>query len=582
MRYKDLKELVLHHCHLYYDLSNPSISDKEFDNLYDLLEKTEVAQGWRDANSPTSSVGGAAGKVKHYNRLYSLRKVYEDEQEAKELSSLYDVKTPKIDGANLNLYYIRGVLKLALTRGNGELGDNVLHLANTIINIPKIINTSSEITHITGECVTDNSVENYRNYVSGALGLKDASEFKQRNILFIAHDYLGVEYDYTKRMSMLKSMGFNTVLDKMAENYPTDGVVYRIDSYKKTSNLGYTEKYPRFAVALKPRGVNTAITILQDVEWAVGRTGTVNPTGVISPVVIDDATITRVTLHNLGIILEHNLGIGDSIEVERAGGVIPKFLKVIEHSNHNIKITQEHAEKAVQMELVLSGPRLLVKDSSNVNTKKIVEHFVKIMDIKGLGPSSIDKMNIKHPLDIYSITDWSILGANGNKVLAEIERSKLQPYEIVLASLGIKGVGKTASKKIVAAIPAFRNLREIATTDIKTIGPSTISSVLSWLDANEEWVYKLPLQLEQDTFTHIITNTSKNVCITGKLDMSRSQLAEMLEQKGYKVTSTVTNDCYALITGGDTTSSKYKNAVKKNVTIIDYWSRKKDVLAGNF
>lgn len=581
MNYETLKNLIKHHCHLYYDKNAPEISDQEFDALYDQLEQVEKAQGWKASDSPTVIVGGSAGKVQHPYKLYSLRKIYEGDDEQKELDSLYDVVSPKIDGANLTLVYKQGVLRLALTRGNGEFGDNVLHLAKHIKNIPTTISSKADQVVINGECVTDNSVKNYRNYVSGALGLKEPKDFENRNILFIAHDFLGIEFSYTKRMDFLSSMGFNTVLDKMAAKYPTDGIVYRINDYNKCKSLGYTSKHPKFAVALKPKGVDIATTTLQDVEWAIGRTGTVNPTGVITPVVIDGATISRVTLHNIGIITEHGLGLGDTIEIERAGGVIPKFLKVLEHSKHGVKITKEHAEKAVAQELVRSGPRLLVKDSANANQSKMLEHFIKTMDIKGLGPSSVAKLNFTHPLDIYANSNWDVLGANGKKVAEEVERSKTKPYETVLAALGIKGVGKTAAKKIVTKLPSFQQLRNIQHTQIKTIGPATVDSVISWLDNNEDWVYTLPLQLTQDLTVTEIAGTVKKVCVTGKLDMTRNQLKDVLESKGFQVVTTVTNDCYALISDGETSSSKYKTAVKKNIQVIDYWKHKKDVLAGN-
>ena len=132
-------------------------------------------------------------------------------------------------------------------------------------------------------------------------------------------------------------------------------------------------------------------------------------------------------------------------------------------------------------------------------------------------------------------------------------------------------------------IPTFRNLKDIQYTDIKGIGPSTIDSILTWLETNEEWVYQLPLQLEQNiSVSELISTTTRKVCITGKMDMTRNDLADILEKLGYKVTSTVTKDCYALITGGDTTSSKYVKAKQLGVNIVDYWSSKKDVLAGNF
>ena len=223
----------------------------------------------------------------------------------------------------------------------------------------------------------------------------------------------------------------------------------------------------------------------------------------------------------------------------------------------------------------------MVSDKGNINTVKVLEHFIKTLDIKGLGPASVKKLGLSHPVDIFDYPDWDLLGANGIKVQAEVERTKTKPYDLVLASLGIPGVGKRAAKLIVPKIPSFRNLRDIETTYIKGIGPSTIESILSWLDDNESWVENLPLQLEQNVQVEEVIVARRKVCITGKLDMTRSQLASHLEDKGFQVTSTVTKDCYALIAGDDK-SSKYKKASALQVSIVDYWSSKKAVLAGDF
>jgi len=579
MIYKELKTLIQTHSTLYYDDYAPEITDAEFDQLYDKLVAMESAQGWRDHDSPTFRVGGKAGKVTHPYPLYSLRKVYD----INEVDTFMDVRLPKIDGTNLSLIYTNGRLSTALTRGNGERGEDVTHLVEGITNIPTRIDTHLDEVVINGECVTNKDVENFRNYVSGALGLKSAKEFAEREIIFIAHDWLGADFGYKARMDIVKNMGFFTVMEDDAWTYPMDGVVYRADSYAKCLRLGYTSKFPKFAVALKERETETAITTLQDVLWVVGRTGTVNPVAIIDPVVLEDATISRVTLHNLGIIEEHNLGLGDMIQIERAGGVIPKFLRVIEHSKHGIKITKNHAETTIGMDTKLDGPRLMVADKGNINSSKVLEHFIKTLDIKGLGPASVKKMGLTHPVDLFEDQNWNLLGVNGTKVQAEIERTKTKPYDLVLASFGMSGVGKRASKLILSKIPAFRNLRDIETVDIKGIGPSTIESVLSWLDENEEWVLTLPLQLEQNvTVEEVVGTPARKICITGKMDMTRNQLGDILEKLGFKVTNTITKDCYALITGGDTTSSKYKKANTMGISVIDYWSSKKNVLSGDF
>lgn len=579
MTYSELKALVQKHCHLYYDLSAPEVSDAEFDKLYEQLELVEEKQGWADYDSPTSKIGGKQGKIKHPYKLYSLRKVYEQS----EVDTDFTVSTPKIDGTNITLVYRFGKLKLALTRGNGEAGDNVTHLVKTIKNIPQTLVTEYEEVVVNGECVTDNDVDNFRNYVSGALGLKDPEEFKTRNIAFIAHDWLGVWLNYTKRMDILKNAGFTTVFSDAANDYPKDGVVYRIDSYSESVKRGYTAKYPKFAVALKPRGALTATTKLLDVEWEIGRTGTVNPTGVIEPVILDDATISRVTLHNLSIIEEHNLGLGDIIEVERAGGVIPKFVKVIQHSKHDIKINKLHAEKAVGQSLQKEGPKLYVLDKTKVDNNKAIEHFVKTLEIKGFGPSYIERTGIKHPQQLYSYNKWETLGANGIKIKDEVDKSKNKPYSLVLAALGIPGVGKSTAKQIVLKLPRFLDLQEIATTDIKGIGPITKEKILAWYELNKDWVLNLPVALEEhNSVDLIIAGGAKKVCITGSLDMTRQQLQSILESKGYIVTSTVTKDCYALIHSGETSSSKYKKAAQNGVQTLDYWKNKNAILSGLF
>jgi DNA ligase (NAD+) len=578
MTYEELKELVAHHCHLYYDVNRPELSDTEFDQLYDKLVKVETDQGWHDADSPTVRVGGTAGKVRHPHKLYSLRKVYDEE----EIEDKFIVETPKMDGANLTIIYKNGKPSMALTRGNGEFGEDVSHLLPGILGIPEYL--AGDVA-VNGECVTDNDVDNFRNYVSGALGLLDLEEFRSRNIRFIAHELLGVTMNYTNKMKILSGSLFHTVFDEeLCSKYPQDGLVYRIDDWKECERLGYTSKYPRFAVALKEKESLTATTTLQDVIWVVGRTGTVNPTGIVDPVELDGATVSRVTLHNIEFIESHDLGLGDLIQIERAGGVIPKFNRVLQHSQHNLKIKQRHAEESIGHALRKVGPKLFVTDASQHSTSKLLEHFIKTLEIKGLGPASVSKMGLLHPIDLFDNQDWSILGANGEKVVAEIERSKTKPYELVLASLGIPGVGKRASKLIVKHIPSFDRLREIETVQIHGIGPKTVENLLVWLDTNEEWVYGLPLQLEQNQSIDFENDSSevRKICITGKIDMTRNELAEMLEGKGFKVTNTVTKDCYALITAGDTSSSKYKKADANGTKIIDYWENRTEVLKGAF
>jgi len=584
MKYDELVETIIKHDIAYYDHNKPTISDTEYDKLYDALLITEKSQGWAAHNSPSRRVGGFNGKIKHKHRLYSLKKVYEKS----EVDPIFDVKTPKIDGANLTLTFIKGKIFNMLTRGrDGAYGEDVLHLFPYLKGTPKSIPENYTEIVVTGECVTENGdVENFRNYVSGALGLKDVEEFKFRNIRFIAHDWLGIDMPYTKRMEVLANMGFETVFTIDPDKYPTDGVVYRVNSFKVSKELGYTAKYPRFAVALKPRGKLTAITTLQNVEWVVGRSGVVAPTGIVMPVILDDATITRVTLHNIGIIEQHKLCLGDTIEIERAGGVIPKFVRKVVNSPHNAFITADMAEEAIGCSTYREGPRLFVAEGhANINRKNL-EHYIKTMGIKGLGPRSLDKLDFTHIVDIYrNDVKWTaILGANGLKIKEEIEQSKTKPYTVVLASLGIPGVGTSTALEICKYIKEFGKLRDIEYTQIKGIANKTKEKILSWLDVNEEWVYSLPVNLVAEdkdiAFEESDSVAERKVCVTGKMDMTKGDLKEHLGQFGYKLVDAVTKDCYVLIVAGDYASTKAEKAEKYGIRIIDYWKQKSDILKG--
>ena len=308
----------------------------------------------------------------------------------------------------------------------------------------------------------------------------------------------------------------------------------------------------------------------------------VNPVGIVDPVEIDGAIIGRVTLHNIGFILEHKLGLGDEIEIERSGGVIPKFNRVINHFNASTRIEQRHAEEAVGYTLRRVGPRLYCSDETQHNSVKGLEYFIRILEIKGLGPKSIAKLKLNHPTDLYRSQEWQMLGVNGEKIQSEIERSKTKPYHQVLASLGIPGVGRGTARTIVAQIPQFNRLREIELVQITGIGPKTIESILAWLDVNEEWVTTLPLQLEQNqSVDAVLQSHGKKLCVTGKLDMTRNELADVLQEFNYQVTNTVTKDCFSIIPADtDTNSSKMDKAQRLGIKIINYWDNRADILHG--
>ena len=567
MDYKSLKSIVIHHDKLYYDLGKPVLSDSEYDGLYDQLVEMERLQGWKDPDSPTVRISSLGGKIKHPHQLYSLKKVYSEE----EVDTEFSVLTPKLDGVNLSATYESGALRTLLTRGDGEYGENVIHLSKVIKGVPATVKQSATFV---GEVVTDNpDVENFRNYVAGALGLKSAKEAQDRNLRFIVHDVLGVEADYLDRMALAKKAGFKTVLDSDYTQYPQDGKVYRVSSYAREQELGHTSKHPRFAVALKQKEHYSAATNLKDIIWTVGRSGVVTPVGLVDPVVLDGATVSRVILHNLEFVLENNLRPGDSILIERR--ITPQFVRVLEHSNY-VPFSLADAERALGVPLERRGPKIYVGVE---NGQRLVEHYVKTLGIKGLGPSSIEKLEISHPSELYGDVPWSILGKNGDKIREEISRPK--DYPTILASLGIPGVGKSTAQLICKHIPAFENLSRIGELQIHGIGPTTVENILSWLEVNADWVERLPYKLEAETSTSEDKVEYRKVCVTGKLDMTKSELGAHLEKFGFELSDSLTKDCYALISSGEE-STKTKQAQKYGIPVINYWNNRAIVLKGMF
>ena len=565
MDYQSLKKIVLYHDKLYYDLGKPVLEDSEYDGLFDQLVEVEKLQGWKDPDSPTVRITAATGKVKHPHRLYSLKKVYEQS----DVDPTFSIKLPKLDGVNLSVTYTNGSINTMLTRGDGEYGESVVHLSRIIKGIP--VKVVDDFTYV-GEVVTDNhDVENFRNYVAGALGLKSAKEAESRNLRFIVHDVLGCDLDYLDRMTLARKNGFDTVDEGDYSMYPQDGIVFRNKSYAVEQDLGYTSKYPRFAVALKKKEHFSAVTYLKDIQWAVGRSGVVTPVGIVEPVILDSATVSRVILHNIDFVEQNGLRRGDMVLIERR--ITPQFVKVVEHSSYE-PFTIADAKAALNMDVYRKGPKLYVDED---NGFRLVEYFVKTLGIKGLGEASIKKLDIQHPSELFGRTDWDVLGKNGQKIQEEINRPK--DYATVLASLGIPNVGKSTARLIVDHIPKFENLRDIATVNIKGIGPTTIESILAWIDVNEDWVLELPYSLEEQAQQSVSPSEVKKIAISGKLDMTKKELASHLTRHGFVLSDTVTKDCYALISSGEE-STKTKQAEKYGIPVYNYWNNRASILKG--
>lgn len=269
-----------------------------------------------------------AGEIPHYERMYSLQKHY-DRLGEPPLPVSKCVKTPKLDGAAVSLFYVNGSLVQALTRGDGKKGRDILEKMKLLV--PLEID-SKKPTQICGEVVAVSSVENSRNFASGALNLKELSEFKDRMIqgsmLFVAYSTNQMANTYLEDLNQLETDGFLTPLTesfKSISDYPTDGTVYRLNDNSEYKRLGHTEKFPRGAFAWKDEQESVE-TVLLDVIWNTGKSGKVTPVAILEPVLIGDATISRATLNNIAYIEALELEIGCKVQLIRSGEIIPKII----------------------------------------------------------------------------------------------------------------------------------------------------------------------------------------------------------------------------------------------------------------
>jgi NAD-dependent DNA ligase len=296
-----------------YYAGEPIITDVEFDRL-------AKQYNFEDVGAPVD----ISRAVPHAHRMYSLKKCFVGEPLIELPGEV--IETPKLDGAAVSLLYVVGNLVLALTRGDGKAGQDITDKMRLLV--PGKLYGDVTV-QITGEVVAPKSIPNSRNYAAGALNLKSAEEFETRILVFIGYGASpALTNTFYEDMGVLSSWGFHTVTDEvdLLDSLPTDGKVFRVNDNALFEELGYTDKHPRGAFALKEiqEGV---VTTLQAVDWQVGRSGVVAPVAILAPVKVGDATVSRATLHNIAYIRDLNLELGCKVEIIRSGEIIPRVVR---------------------------------------------------------------------------------------------------------------------------------------------------------------------------------------------------------------------------------------------------------------
>jgi DNA ligase (NAD+) len=515
-----LRAEILAHDKRYYELEAPTISDAEYDALMARLKALEEAHpALRTPDSPTQKVGGAVSSsfapVKHARPMLSLDNTYNEEEirawNDRVLKNLPPGEKPayileqKLDGLSCALTYENGKFVRAATRGDGETGEDVTENARFVHNVPAALTGKNlpESLEVRGEIVLFfedfkkiNEEEkaagrepfvNPRNCAAGSLRQKDAQVTKRRRLKFFVHSYgdWRPEHSLPSHSAFLdraKAMGFSVEpyeivpsIDVVVAHYngfrdegvaklpyAVDGLVVKVDSFAQQRRLGFTAKSPRWAVAFK-YPAQQATSIVKDIEFSVGRTGTITPVAKLEPVFCGGVTISNVTLHNFEEIGRLGVHIGDRVLIERAGEVIPKVIKVVDKARGGKDIVPPKKCPVCAGPVVKEADLVAVfcdNPSCPAQVRRTLEHFASrpAMDIVGLGDSAVDqlvaKKLVKDAADLYDLKKDDLLGLDlfkdkkADNLLAQIEASKSKTLDRVIYGLGIRHIGDKTAETI--------------------------------------------------------------------------------------------------------------------------------------
>lgn len=556
------------HNYNYYVLNMPEISDKEFDDRMRELQELEQAHPeYRDESSPTMRVGSDINKnftqVAHKYPMLSLANTYSETEVAefyervrKALNEDFEICCEmKYDGTSISLTYENGKLVRAVTRGDGEKGDDVTDNVKTIRSIPLVLHGDNypPSFEIRGEILMPWVVfeelnkekeareeplfANPRNAASGTLKLQNSAIVASRKLDAYLYYLLGenlpcdghyenlqeaAKWGFKISPLMCKCQTLDEVFtfinywDIERKNLPvaTDGIVLKVNSLKQQKNLGFTAKSPRWAIAYKFQA-ERALTRLNMVTYQVGRTGTVTPVANLDPVQLSGTVVKRASLHNADIIEGLDLHIGDMVYVEKGGEIIPKITGVdmdarsfmLGEKVRFITTCPECGSKLIRYEGEAAHycPN---ETSCPPQIKGKIEHFIsrRAMDIDGLGPETVDMFFrlglIKNTADLYNLTADDIKGLDrmGEKsaenIIKGIAQSKEVPFERVIFALGIRFVGETVAKKIAKS---FKDIEELEAASLERlvsideIGEKIAQSILNYFstDSNRQLVRRL-------------------------------------------------------------------------------------------
>ncbi len=638
-RLKWLTKEVNKHNKNYYVYDNPTISDAEYDKLYDELVDLEKELNFSYPDSPTSKVGDDVlvkfEKRKHEFPLYSLNKLKDFDDLGKWIIDMQKVsKNPnldfsleyKYDGLKIVVEYLDGKYKSATTRGNGKIGEDVTKQVKTIKSVPMNIPFKNRLI-VQGECMMTNKafeeynktadipLKNPRNGVAGAVRNLDPKETAKRKLDFFCYDVSFIEdYQINSQKDMhefIISQGFLTgdyfkiiknlkqaedeinKIDKIKNNLDVmiDGMVIKVNDSAIRENIGYTNKFPKWAIAYKFKPIELS-TILKDVVWQVGRTGKITPIAILEPIELSGATVSRATLNNIQDIERKQISINSRIFVRRSNEVIPEVMGLAEKSDDAIEIRAPKFCPSCNSELKTIGANLFCVNHKHCY-EQIVDRLTQFVsrnafNIEGLSEKTLNllynKFDISYPYELFTITPEMLEGLDGfkdkkiNNLINSIEKSKNIEWSNFIFSLGILYVGDKTAFVLSKKFNSIDELRLAKFEDlicIDDVGEIVASSIIEYFQ-DEDNIQNINKLLELGVKINFPNSeikenyfTNKTIVLTGALEnFSRPDLTKLLSNYGANVTSSVSKKTNLVIAGTDA-GSKLDKAKELNIEIID-------------
>ena len=633
-RMKELVDTLNEWARLYYEEDAPVVADAEYDKLYDELRKLESEEGFSLPSSPTHRVGGAPKKKfeqsKHLQRLYSLDKCQSKEEFyawcgriVKELGRMPALTCEyKFDGLTLNLLYENGRLVKATTRGDGTVGEIVTEQVKTIKWLPTTISYQGVI-EIQGEGIlrlsqlerynqtADEPLKNARNGAAGAIRNLNPQVTAERGLSFMAYNIGFSDRTFASQSEMrefLKAEGFEVEGDfaivsdaesamqyadstgKKRPNldYLIDGVVFKVNDVSLREELGFTEKFPKWAIAYKFKA-DEMTTKLLNVVWEVSRSAKLNPIAELEPVDIGGVTVSRATLNNYGDILKKKVKIGDRVFIRRSNDVIPEIMGVAVDGENSKPIEKPLVCPACGAPVKEVGAFLYCTgDYCAPQIVSYLDHFASkdAMHIDGFSEKTAEQLynetHLETAVDLMNLTSADLFGLAGfgdkkiANLLRAIEKSKHTTLDRFIFALGIGGIGKKTAKDLVKKFRTLDNLKNASLEELSTvdgIGGILANNIFDFFrDSNSvKFVDDLlasGIEFEEEQ-EKIGVFSGLKVVLTGSLPTyKRGEATKLIEDNGGEVAASVSKTV-DLVLAGEDAGSKLEKAEKLGIKIID-------------